>query len=101
MTSILMQRSQLVVSNDSGSQHLASLVETPLVSIFGPTVLSQGFGPWQNKAVVAQATGLTCRPCGRHGHDKCPIGTHVCMTSLTPDSVYQASLKVSKSPKTL
>lgn len=84
---VLLSHAELVVSNDSGGQHLAAVAGAPTVSIFGPTVLGQGFRPWNSKAVIAEVHGLECRPCGRHGHQKCPIKTHACMKSLSPDLV--------------
>lgn len=78
----------LVVSNDSGAMHMASAADCKIVSIFGPTVLEIGYQPWSEKAVVLQAK-LDCRPCGMHGHMKCPIGTHECMKLVKPSSVLE------------
>lgn len=80
----------LAVCNDSGSQHMAALSGTPTVSVFGPTVLSIGYRPWNSKAIVVEKTGLACRPCGKHGHQKCPIGTHDCMKQISADEVFRA-----------
>ncbi len=88
-SALLMSNAKAVVSNDSGAMHLASTTETPTIALFGPTVLSQGFRPWQNKALVLENLDLKCRPCGRHGHQKCPIGTHECMKSIKPQQVQQ------------
>lgn len=76
----------LVISNDSGGQHLASLVNVPVLSLFGPTVLSQGFRPWVERSAVAEVD-LNCRPCGRHGHQKCPLSHHNCMNHLEARTV--------------
>jgi heptosyltransferase-2 len=72
----------VLISNDSGAMHMAALSNTPTLSLFGPTVLKQGYRPWQNQARVLQAD-LECRPCGRHGSLKCPLGTHACMKNIT------------------
>jgi heptosyltransferase-2 len=85
---------KLALCNDSGGQHLASLTGTPTLSIFGPTVLSQGFRPWNSRALVAENSGLSCRPCGRHGHKKCPIGTHECMNGLESGRVQDKALRL-------
>ena len=29
-------------------------------------------------------------PCGVHGRDRCPLGHHVCMESLTPEIALDA-----------
>jgi len=77
-----MEKAQMLICNDSGLMHMAAIVGLPTVSIFGPTVLEIGYRPWQKNALVVERD-LICRPCGRHGHDKCPLGTHECMTSIT------------------
>lgn len=86
----LMRVSQLVVSNDSGAMHLASVAGTPTLAIFGPTTLALGYRPWSSQAVVMQKP-LKCRPCGKHGHQKCPIGTHECMKSISAREVFKTS----------
>ena len=91
----LMAESQLVICNDSGAQHLACVSDTPVVSIFGPTVLELGYRPWSNRAaVVEEGQGtqrMSCRPCGKHGAQRCPLGTHACMKSVSPAAVFEAA----------
>ena len=82
-----------LVCNDSGAMHAAAIVGLPTVAIFGPTTLAQGFRPWQNRAVVVQRT-LGCRPCGKHGSEHCPIGTHECMEKIAPGDVLAALEKL-------
>jgi heptosyltransferase II len=74
--------SDRLVSNDSGTMHVAAMTSTPSVSIFGPTVLKFGYQPWNEKSVVVENQKLLCRPCSSHGGKVCPIGTHECMTSI-------------------
>jgi heptosyltransferase-2 len=87
---LLLTKAQLVVCNDSGSMHMAALANVPTVAIFGPTVLSQGFRPWQNRASVIENSKLECRPCGKHGHRSCPLGHHECMKSISSALVFSA-----------
>lgn len=82
----------VLVSNDSGAMHMASVVSTPTVAIFGPTVQEFGYQPWNKKAVVVENKNLSCRPCSSHGGKTCPIKTHECMTSLSVDWVEKAVL---------
>lgn len=86
-TVVILSLAQTVISNDSAGQHLASLVGTKTISVFGPTVLEFGYRPWNSQAVVVERKGLSCRPCGKHGHQKCPIGTHECMKSISAPEV--------------
>lgn len=83
----------VIVSNDSGAMHMASLVGTPSVSIFGPTVLEFGYQPWNSLSVVLENKTLQCRPCSSHGGKVCPIGTHECMTSIEVAMVQKTLMK--------
>ena len=83
----VLAQADVVVTNDSAGQHMAALVGAPTVSVFGPTVLEFGYRPWNSKAKIVERKGLACRPCGKHGHHKCPIGTHECMKKITATEV--------------
>lgn len=86
----LFAQGRLLISNDSGAMHIAAMVNLPTVAIFGPTTLDIGYRPWQESAIVVQKDH-SCRPCGKHGGQKCPIGTHICMKSIAAEEVYQAA----------
>src|SRR5690606_37578329 len=79
-----------LVSNDNGAMHLGSVAGIPTVAIFGPTTLDLGYRPWNNRALVVEDVNLPCRPCGKHGHQKCPLGTHACMKNVSPRAVKKA-----------
>lgn len=85
----LIARASLVIANDSASTHLAAVCETPHIAVFGPTVLEFGYRPWSAESYVVEKTGLHCRPCGKHGHKECPIGTHVCMKAISAAHVVE------------
>lgn len=87
----LIGRAALLVGNDSASTHLASVCETPLIAVFGPTILEFGYRPWSAETYIVQNSELACRPCGKHGHKVCPIKTHVCMKSVSPDEVLKTA----------
>lgn len=80
----------LLICNDSGAMHMAAAAGVPTVSVFGPTVLRFGYRPWQNDARVVQ-TELPCRPCGKHGAEKCPLGTHACMKRVPANQVLEVA----------
>lgn len=87
----LIARAALVIGNDSASTHLAAVCETPLIAIFGPTILEFGYRPWSADSYVIQKEGLKCRPCGKHGHKVCPIGTHECMKGISAEEVLRTA----------
>lgn len=85
----VMSMAEIVISNDSGPMHMAAAAGCPVVAIFGPTTLSLGYRPWSDLSAVVQID-ISCRPCGKHGHNKCPIQTHDCMKKITAKQVIQA-----------
>ncbi len=82
----LMATADILFCNDSGAMHLAATMDVPTVAVFGPTTLALGYRPWQNQAEVAEIN-LPCRPCGRHGSETCPLGTHDCMKKVSVELV--------------
>lgn len=83
----LIRRCNVLVTNDSAPQHLASAVNTPTVTIFGPTVQAFGFGPLARQSSTIGIESLPCRPCDRHGPRQCPLGHWRCMRDLGPRDV--------------
>lgn len=83
----LIRRCAVIVTNDSAPLHLASAVGTPTVAIFGPTVLSFGFGPLAPGSIVASNETLTCRPCARNVPRECPLGHFRCMRDQSAASI--------------
>ena len=89
----LLAISDLLICNDSGAMHLGAAAGVPIVSVFGPTVLEFGYRPWSDRAEVVQKS-LVCRPCGKHGSHRCPLGTHDCMKKISATEVLAAVERV-------
>jgi heptosyltransferase-2 len=79
-----------VVCNDSLPLHIASSFKRPVVALFCATSPQFGFGPWRTKFSVLESDSLSCKPCMRHGSNKCPTGTEACRTEILPLHVMQA-----------
>jgi heptosyltransferase-2 len=94
----LIGRAQAIVTNDSAPQHLASAMGTPTLTIFGPTVPEFGFGPLAERHAVAGLDGLSCRPCDRHGPQRCPLGHWRCMRELSPEHISSLLTEVLNPP---
>jgi len=88
----LIGRAALLVTNDSAPLHLASAMNTPTIAVFGPTVPEFGFGPLAERSVVSGLESLACRPCDRHGPQRCPLGHWRCMREITADGVASLAL---------
>lgn len=86
----ILKLSKFLICNDSGTMHVATAVGTPVVSIFGATIPSQGYAPWSKKAKIVEID-LSCRPCGAHGHNQCPLKHHDCMKKITSEQVLKAT----------
>jgi heptosyltransferase-2 len=87
--SALLERCQLLVSNDTGTMHMATAVGTPVVALFGSTDPITT-GPWGDGHVVISKI-VSCSPCMKR---ICPID-HRCMELITVDEVEEAvSLKL-------
>ncbi len=84
----LIRRCKVLVSNDSAPMHMAVAMRTPVVAIFGSTVPEFGFYPYGDKDKVVQVE-LYCRPCGIHGHKRCPEEHFKCMRLISTEMVYE------------
>lgn len=88
----LIQRSRVVVSNDTGLMHIAAAFQKPIISLWGNTSPDLGMFPYYGgnnlhsrvspKSVILERTGLYCHPCSKLGYSKCPHGHFKCMKDL-------------------
>lgn len=92
----VLERCNLFITNDSGPMHIAMAMKVSTVTIFGPTTLDIGFGPYGEKYKVVEKKGLKCRPCSLHGPKRCPIGTFDCMNDITSEEVISISRELLK-----
>lgn len=84
---ILMSHLDVMVSMDSSNMHLASLVGTPVVSVWGATHPYAGFMGWGQDADNAVMIDLPCRPCSIYGNKPCIRGNYPCMTGISPEMI--------------
>lgn len=77
----------VMVSMDSANMHLASLVATPVVSIWGATHPYCGFKGWRQKEEDIIQLPMTCRPCSVFGNKPCFRGDYLCLRAITPASI--------------
>ena len=85
-------RLDVMLAMDSLNMHLAALLGTPVLSIWGPTHPYSGFGPYgQEEESVIQIPGaeLPCRPCSIFGKKPCYRGDLACMNRITPRLVFE------------
>lgn len=74
---------ELMISMDSANMHLASLMGTRCISIWGSTHIYAGFlGYGQSESDVVEVKDLSCRPCSVFGDKKCFRGDYACLEEL-------------------
>ncbi len=87
----LMRGAVLSYVNDSAPMHLCSAVDAPVCAIFCSTVPAFGFGPLSTFSRVVEHPGpLACRPCGLHGHARCPLGHFRCAREIETSQLLAA-----------
>lgn len=85
---ILMSHLDAMISMDSANMHLASLVGTRVVSIWGATHPYCGFLGWkQSSDDAVQNNQLSCRPCSVFGNKPCHRGDFACMNTIEPTDI--------------
>ena len=89
------KRCRLLLTNDTGPMHIAAACGVPVVAVFGPTDwrTTSPFG--QTHSVVRES--VDCAPCLLR---ECPID-HRCMTRVSVEQVYEASLSSLSGPSGL
>jgi len=87
-TIVVIQKSSLLISNDSAPVHIASATNRAVIDIYGPTTPKIGFYPISDNSVCVQNENLNCRPCSVHGGRACPAKTFDCMNSITPEFIF-------------
>lgn len=83
----LLSNLDVVVSMDSANMHLASLVNIPVVSLWGATHPYCGFGGWRQDPDNTIQLPLTCRPCSVFGDKPCFRGDYMCLAGIRPQIV--------------
>ncbi|NTW55367.1 MAG: glycosyltransferase family 9 protein [Chlorobaculum sp.] len=94
----LLERSTLVLTNDTGLMHIASAFGKKLFVIFGSSVKEFGFMPWGAEYELFETEGLRCRPCSHIGRGSCPKGHFRCMMEIAPERIASRIIETLKQP---
>jgi len=90
----LLKNTSLLICNDSAPTHLGMCADIPVLAIYCSTVPQFGFYPYNNKSQHISFEKLSCKPCGIHGYETCPIGTFDCAKLLVPNLVIEKAEKL-------
>ncbi len=77
----------VMLSMDSANMHLAALVNTPVVSVWGATHHYAGFLGYGVSPQLIVECDMPCRPCSVFGNKPCHRGDYACLNNITPDMV--------------
>lgn len=84
---------EVMVSMDSANMHLASLVGTRCISVWGATHHYAGFlGYGQSVDDIVELKDLSCRPCSVFGNEPCFRGDYACLNNI---DIHQIVEKIS------
>ena len=83
----LMSTLSCMVSMDSANQHLASLVSTRVVSIWGATHPLAGFMAYRQNPADCVQVEMPCRPCSVFGNKPCIHGDYPCLNNIEPETI--------------
>lgn len=82
----VIQRAAKVLTNDTGLMHIAAAFKKDIYSFWGNTVPAFGMYPYlpegEGSMEIMEVTGLSCRPCTKIGHSRCPKRHFRCMMDL-------------------
>jgi ADP-heptose:LPS heptosyltransferase len=83
----VLDRADAVVVGNTGPAHLAAAVDTPIVSLFAPTVPAERWAPFTDRRVVLGDLTIACAGCRAR---VCPVVGHPCLTSVGVEDVIAA-----------
>ena len=93
----MIEKMNVMVTMDSANMHLAQLVGTKVISLWGPTHSYFGFGPLGKgnieRILEVDAEYLACRPCSSFGQKSCIHPEQYCFTRLAPNLILKTIQK--------
>lgn len=91
---LLISYLDVMLSMDSANMHLASLVQVPVVSVWGATHPSLGFYGFRQDPKNAIQIDLDCRPCSVFGDLPCQRVDYACLNRISETSIVEQIHKV-------
>ena len=79
----LMRRAAVYAGLDTGPMHMAAMIGTPVVALFGPTH-PERVGPYNVAHAIVRAEGLDCLCCRRRSCDHLS-----CMRGIATETLYR------------
>lgn len=80
----LLSHIDVMLTMDSANMHLASLVGTKCVTMWGATHPYCGYKGWRQSESLNLSLPMPCRPCSLYGDKPCHRGDYHCLTAIKP-----------------
>src|SRR5881392_1523187 len=95
---VLYTRSEVLVTNDSGPAHFASMTPIRVVTLFGPE--TQALFAARSPNATALWAGIACSPCvNAYNNRQSVCRNNVCMQAITLDDVFKEVTRIYDSLK--
>ncbi len=95
-SSAVVERSQLVIANDTGLLHVSDQLGVKTLALIGPTAFGY---PYHSNSEVAEIA-LWCKPCSKDGRGKCVNDLYKrCLVELSPEAVAAKAHSALKVPR--
>ena len=98
-SALLVKNAEAVITSDTGLMHIAAAFGKRIVAVWGNTTPQLGMYPYMPQiegGFVNVEKELSCRPCSKLGHDKCPKGHLRCMKDITAEKILEELEKLLK-----
>jgi ADP-heptose:LPS heptosyltransferase len=90
---VLYMRSEILVTNDSGPAHFASLTPIHVVTLFGPETPALFAARSPNTTTLW--AGITCSPCvNAYNNRQSVCRNNLCMQAITVDNVFEKVIRI-------
>lgn len=99
----LIKQAGAVLTNDTGLMHVAAAFNKPIVSVWGNTIPAFGMYPYlpgksKSNSLIAEAKGLSCRPCSKLGFSECPKKHFNCMEQIDIGPIIEFLIREDRNP---
>jgi ADP-heptose:LPS heptosyltransferase len=96
---VLYARSEILVTNDSGPAHFASMTPIRVVTLFGPE--TPALFAVRSPNATALWAGIACSPCvNAYNNRQSVCRNNICMQAITVDDVFEEVTRIYDSLKT-
>ncbi|HPN29837.1 MAG TPA: glycosyltransferase family 9 protein [bacterium] len=88
---LIIKKCAAFISNDNGLMHIAASVKTPVIAIFGPTIISKNRPYSENSEIISE--NLDCQPCYKYNKKIICPNNFKCMNDITVEKVLPSVAK--------